>query len=52
MESIVSGSMFTSSKHYESKKVINKRLNKKDCEATVIDLNTDKLLYYVKYFYE
>ena len=52
MESIISGSIFTSSKHYVSKKVVYKRLNEKTCQKTVTDLTTDKLVYYVKYFYE
>ena len=52
IESIIYGSVFHDSKHYESKKVVYKRLNEKTCQKTVIDLNTNQLVYYVLYFYK
>jgi hypothetical protein len=52
MESIISGSIFHGSKHYESKKVVYKKLNEKTCKEITTDLTKGKLVYLCYLFYE
>ena len=52
IESIISGSVFHDSKHYESKKVVYKKLDEKTCEIISTDLTTNQLVYLCYLFYE